>query len=104
MGNFEFYANSSKNARGVGLIVNKKANLEISVLFEDENENVLLTSVKKGESKFILGAIYGPRQHEDALFVENIMSMINPFKQIPFLLMGDFNLITSTARPHIDIT
>ena len=40
-GNFEFYANSSKNARGVGLIVNKKANVEVSVLFEDENENVL---------------------------------------------------------------
>ena len=90
MGNFEFSANSSKNARGVGIIVNKKANLEVSVLFEDENENVLLTSIKKGESKFILGAIYGTTQHEDVLFIENMMSMINHYKQLPFLLMGDF--------------
>ena len=31
-GNFDFYANSTKNSRGVGLIVNKKANLEVSIL------------------------------------------------------------------------
>jgi len=104
LGNFDFYANSSKNARGVGLIINKKSNLEVSVLIEDSDENVLITSVKKGESKFILGAIYGPRQNDDALFVENIMNMINPYKQYPFLLIGDFNLITSTVKPLIDVT
>ena len=103
-GNFDFYANSSKNSRGVGLIVNKKANLEVSILYEDENENVLLTSVKKGENFFVLGAIYGPRQQEDLSFIDNLMNRINPFKNVPILLIGDFNLITSTSFPLIDVT
>ena len=102
-GNFDFYANSTKNSRGVGLIVNKKANLEVSILFKDDNENILITSIKKGENTFVLGAIYGPRQHEDVLFIDNLMNSINPYKNAPVILMGDFNLITSTSVPLIDV-
>ena len=32
------------------------------------------------------------------------MSKIDAYKQLPVLLMGDFNLITSTSMPLIDIT
>ena len=64
-GNFDFYHNSTKNGRGVGLLVNRRANLEVNILFKDEAENILLASVKKGQQEFILGSIYGPRQQDD---------------------------------------
>ena len=58
----------------------------MSILYEDENENVLLTSIKKGENVFVL-----------VLFIDNLMNRIDPFKNVPILLTGDINLITSTT-------
>ena len=102
-GNFDFFFNSSCNARGVGIIIKKKTNLEITILHKDTDENVLIVSVKKGDSEFILGAIYGPRQHENEKFIEELMGNIDPIKNLPFVLVGDFNLIPSTSYPLRDI-
>ena len=102
-GNFDFYHNSTKNGRGVGLLVNRRANLEVNILFKDEAENILLASIKKGQQEFILGSIYGPRQQDDINFIERLMDSCAQFKHLPLIIMGDYNMITNTSFPLKDV-
>ena len=102
-GNFDFIFHSTKNARGVGIIINKKSNFEVNIVHKDIAENILLVTISKGEQQILVGAIYGPKQQDDINFIDNLMNTIEKFKHLPFILAGDFNLIPNTNYPLRDI-
>ena len=53
----------------IRVIKNPPTNLEVNILFKDESENILHASIKKGQQEFVLGSIYGPRQHDDINYI-----------------------------------
>ena len=91
-----FYANSPTNAGGVAIYVNKDldAKLENDYQFQMVGCENLFLSLKIGNKKFIVGAVY---KHPDAnkiLFLERLeekLQLIN-LLQLNCAVLGDFNI------------
>ena len=91
---YKFIHNSSKNARGVGILI--KYDLPISVLAEarDENENILAIRLKLKGAEFILTCIYGPNKNCENFFndLNNVFSNVS---NLPIIVGGDWNCTPS---------
>jgi hypothetical protein len=65
---YELIFNSTRNKRGVGILINRKICLDIDEEYRDEDENVLLIRGSYKGDKFILGSIYGPNESNEGFF------------------------------------
>jgi hypothetical protein len=59
---YDFYYNSSRNKRGVGILINKKIIIDVTDQYKDEEENLLLIKAHYKGENLILGSIYGPNE------------------------------------------
>jgi exonuclease III len=100
---YNFYFNSSKNKRGVGILIKSGFQTEILEQRATEDENLLLLRIKIHNTEVILVSIYGPNS-SDAQFFENIDTLLNEFQPVPIIMGGDWNCSFSTdnIRTNID--
>jgi exonuclease III len=102
---YNFFYNSSKSSRGVGILI--KNNLDISEIeeYKDENENILGITCFISGKKIRLISIYGPNLDAHTIFFINLRQYLDRDRTIPTVIGGDWNLTFSTENSihNIDI-
>jgi exonuclease III len=88
--------NSTKNSRGVAILINRRLRHEILETLRDPQENILLLKVKINDSEIILGSVYGPNVDNNCgEFFEFLRQSLNNWPNIPRILGGDWNATLS---------
>jgi exonuclease III len=102
-GNYEFFFNSTKNKRGVGILISTKLNYSIITRRDDTAENYLLLLLDIQGKRTVVGAIYGPN-NTDPDFFANLKTDLNNLGCQRIVLGGDWNCSVSTddIRYNID--
>jgi exonuclease III len=98
------YFNSTRNKRGVGILLGKSCDFSVEKEERDGAENILLLRLKKKGSnfQFIVGAIYGPNGYEPRFF-EDIRRLLATMGDFPVILAGLWNCSHSCANRDANI-
>jgi exonuclease III len=104
-GSYDFFFNSTRNKRGVGILLNKSLPFSVQEQKADREENFLLLKVLLRGETIILGSVYGPNNQNLEFFhslKRNIRSL-SENNSIPVLLGGDWNCTLSADPVDINI-
>ncbi len=101
---YDAHFHSSKNKRGVGILISKKLNYSISKSYRDNDENILALTLDIEGNKIRIFSIYGPN-HDNKEFYTEIDNLLSQDSSITAVLGGDWNASYSTAATsdNIDI-
>jgi len=99
--NFEY--NSSKNSRGVAILIKRSLNFSEIARIADTGENFLLLLLEDSTgNKLIIGSIYGPNNY-DPEFFERLERGLRILGNHPTVLGGDFNCTVSVDPINLNI-
>jgi exonuclease III len=105
--NYKFYHNSSKNKRGVGILLDTNYNFNIVSTYADRDENILGLKLDLGGFVFWAVSIYGPNTNDNIDFYNNLRDLVSgpDTGNYPFIIGGDWNATVSTLNSpdNIDI-
>ena len=74
---YNVYHNSSKNSRGVAVLISKQVEHEILETSVDPQENLILLRVKLNKTEMVIGSVYGPNLDPGCeIFYNNIKALI----------------------------
>jgi len=99
---YDCYFNSSKSARGVGILIGSDLNYSVEESRCDENENILVLKVKVEGNLYTMGAVYGPNSR-DVNFFNSLTRFITDLGSDRIILGGDWNCVPSTAPVEVNI-
>jgi len=90
--------NSTRNKRGVGILIKNNLNLSEIARYTDQDENILLLLLQDPTgNKLIVGSIYGPNSYDPDFFT-NLSSGLNRLDQgtgnTPIILGGTGIVLT----------
>jgi len=88
---YKLYANSSNEARGVGVAIKRKIAHEIIETFGSGDQNLILLKVRIKGVLCVIGAVYGPNENNPGFF-RLIKNKIREW-DLPYVIGGDFNTI-----------
>ncbi len=83
---YKFYPNSTKNIRGVGVLVNRKIPHPVVNTHKDPDCNVLILDIEIGAARITVGSLYGPNQN-DPQFFDNLRNFLGLVDN-PFIILG----------------
>ena len=83
---YKLFHNSTKNVRGVGILVNRKLSFSVLNTYKDDDCNIIILDMEFGNERIVVGSLYGPNQN-DELFFQNLDSFLSRI-QIPCLVLG----------------
>jgi exonuclease III len=92
---YQLYANSTKNKRGVGILIKHSLQAVVEDSYQDEDENILLLKVNIKGTVLVLISIYGPN-NTDLAFFERLSDQLNVNSNLPVIMAGDWNCTFST--------
>jgi exonuclease III len=100
----DFLYNSSKNSRGVGVLIDHSIQYSVNKILKDPDENIIVLHITIDKCNLILAGIYGPNSNSKDFF-SNLRTYLDEFKGTPMILGGDWNTTYSTGsiRQNIDI-
>jgi exonuclease III len=101
-GNYHFLHNSTKNKRGVGVLISNRLNATVGQRIDDIDENYLLVELRIGAENIIVGAIYGPN-NTDQNFFTRLKQDINILGANRLVLGGDWNATPSCEEVGYNI-
>jgi exonuclease III len=93
---YHFFHNSSKNSRGVAILVATNLDPVVVDEYRDETENALGLLVKLQNREMFLCSIYGPN-HNDSNFFEYLNKCLDAYANYPCIIGGDWNLTYSAS-------
>jgi hypothetical protein len=93
---YSFHFNSSRNKRGVGILIKISWQTDILESVLNPDENFLLLRVRLRGKEVVLGSIYGPNSN-DPQFFENLKTALARFNDIPIICGGDWNCTFSSS-------
>jgi exonuclease III len=93
----EFFYNSTKNKRGVGILIKKNIPFSVLEQVDGAEENTLLLRALIYNTEVILVSIYGPNGNDPQFFIE-LRDMLNRFNHLPFIIAGDWNATYSSEN------
>ncbi len=101
---YNHYYNSSKNSRGVGILIDNSLQLEIKKIYKDPQENILGLTVSLDDTLINLISIYGPNNNDKSFF-NHLSDCISNSPSIPVIAGGDWNTTYCTIgnKSNIDI-
>jgi exonuclease III len=101
---YDSFFHSTKNNRGVGILISRKINYTVSKTYKDEAENILGLKIEIDGFPLRIFSIYGPN-HDNKDFYDRIDTFLSQDSQVPAVLGGDWNSTYSTApvNDNIDI-
>jgi exonuclease III len=94
---YDFFTNSTRNKRGVGILISRDLNCKAVSSEADPEENYLLLSVDINGFRLTIGSIYGPNEHNPAFF-RNLYNAIQRLGTQPIIIGGDFNCTYSNEK------
>ena len=89
---YKVYANSSKNSRGVAILISFDINLEITETCMDPEENYIFLRANYMKEKLLLGAIYGPN-NTSRDFYRQITRILSKNRDRKIVIGGDWNTV-----------
>jgi exonuclease III len=100
---YKFFHNSSKNKRGVGILIKNSMDFEYLDRRASTDENILALHCKVNSTELLLVSIYGPNSADPGFFV-NLSEYLNDFKEIPIICGGDWNatFCTNNVPENVD--
>jgi exonuclease III len=93
-GSYTAIWNSTKNKRGVGILVKNSILFSEEETVRDEEENLVISRVNINGKILILGSVYGPNNHDPEFFRFIEQAIVN-LGNHPVILGGDWNLTPS---------
>ncbi len=91
---YDFYHQSLKNSRGVGILIKKSLTHDILDTWGDAEDNFLVLKVRIREYTVILVSIYGPNNRDDDFF-NRLTVCIRSAGDFPVIMGGDWNTVYS---------
>jgi len=88
---YRLYANSSREARGVGVAIKRKIAHDIIEIYCTEDQNLILLKVRIKGILCVIGAVYGPNENNSG-FYRQLKNKIREW-DLPYVIGGDFNTI-----------
>ena len=93
---YKMYFNSTKNSRGVAILISNQVEHEVFDTVVDPQENRILLKIKIKQSEIVLGSVYGPNLDLGCeAFYEKISETLNRWRGIPCIIGGDWNATPS---------
>ena len=91
------YFNSSKNSRGVGILLASEIDFIFNDTYKDLDENIIILSISHKGTNLLIGSIYGPNNTCKS-FYNTLCNIIqrNPNHLIVF--GGDWNTVWDTSH------
>ena len=93
---YKVYFNSTKNSRGVAVLIRNQVEHELLEFAVDPQENVILLRIVLGGVEAVIGAVYGPNDNNCAPFFDFIGATLNRWNNLPCILGGDWNATPSS--------
>jgi exonuclease III len=93
--------NSTKNKRGVGILIHNNVAFSAEETVRDPEENYILVRLRIHEEVFIIGAVYGPNVTNENFF-RNLEHDISRLGDHPVILSGDWNTTYSSLPVDIN--
>jgi exonuclease III len=100
-GSYTAHFNSSSNKRGVGILYNNNITFSVEESRADPDENYLLHRCLVRGKRYIIGAVYGPNNHNHEFFLNLERDLIS-LGNHPRVLGGDWNLTVSDFPADIN--
>ena len=97
---YKFLFQSSRNKRGVGILIKNDISFLEEAREADPEDNFLLLRASIKGTNVIIGAVYGPNDYNPQFFV-NLKRAIDRLGNWPILIGGDWNC-TFSADPIIN--
>ena len=73
-GSYILYENSSKDSRGVCILIKRSLDVQVNKQYCDIHENVLLLKLSRHNYSFVIGSIYGPTDAKNPIFINELFS------------------------------
>jgi exonuclease III len=93
------YANSTKNKRGVGILIKQSLGVDVVQQWLDDNENILALRCRHQGKDLLLVSIYGPN-NIDIDFFNNLTDILLENRDVNCVLGGDWNCTYSSSPPQ----
>jgi exonuclease III len=99
-----FLHNSSKNSRGVGILLSASLDPTITDRKIDNSENILKLTVTVRGHSFNIISIYGPNK-DDKSFFSDLSNILSEDNHTPVIIGGDWNatMCSDNSKDNIDI-
>ncbi len=88
---YTVYYNSSKNSKGVAVLISKQVEHSVVETAADPQENALLLKVNLRGKIVILGSVYRPNDNNCLPFFTFVNNTLAGWSNIPVILGGDWN-------------
>jgi exonuclease III len=101
---YVLHCNSTRNKRGVGILIGSNVEYKLIDEYKDQTENILAQHCKIKNRELILCSIYGPNS-TDREFYRNLNVFLNAKRGIEIILGGDWNTTwdNGPADDNIDV-
>jgi exonuclease III len=99
---YEFFHNSTRNKRGVGILVKHDIDFAVLDRWDEPGENALLLKLSIGGETLIIGSIYGPNETCTDFF-DNVFNKLSSWGNYNCILAGDWNCVYSTDNTPYNI-
>jgi exonuclease III len=100
--NYSLYHNSTRNKRGVGILIDKNLDYNVIDSYKDPDENILGLRISVNEYVLWIVSIYGPNTN-DVNFFENIRNLVIGAGTDPVVIGGDWNATVCCINSHDNI-
>jgi len=101
---YEIIWHSTKNSRGVAILVSRKLNFEFIDEFKDNDENILCLKCKINGLEMLLFSVYGPNNNDTAFF-DKIGNILDCNPGLISIMGGDWNFVNDTnpTEENLDV-
>jgi exonuclease III len=100
---YKVYFNSSKNSRGVAVLISLQVEHEILDTVNDQQENFILLHLKLNGIEMIIGSVYGPNADAGAnQFYDDLKINLGRWPEIPCVIGGDWNATYSNEPVNVN--
>jgi len=99
---YDCYFNSTRSARGVGILIATELEYNIENTRADRNENIIVMRINVGGHTCTVGAVYGPNSRDPEFFNE-LTNYITDLGSDRIILGGDWNCVPNVTPIQVNL-
>jgi exonuclease III len=87
---YKVYANSTRNSRGVAVLISNNIHHEVLETIKDPQENYILLRLVLREVELVIGSVYGPNLDAGCeAFYNSLPNRLTGWRGLPVIIGGD---------------
>jgi exonuclease III len=87
---YDFFHNSSKSSRGVGILISWSLNYSVTRCLKDDNDNIIGLTLKIDDFPVRVFSVFGPNDN-NCVFFDNLKNLLETDSSVPVIIGGDWN-------------